>query len=63
MILLDDILSELDERRRGLVMEEALGYPQVLLTTAEPALVPRSGTAAARLLRVVDSQVLEEVSA
>ena len=63
VILLDDILSELDERRRGLVLEEALGYPQVLLTTAEPALVPPSGLAAARMLRVVDAQVLEEVTA
>ncbi len=63
VILLDDILSELDERRRGLVLEEALRYPQVLLTTAEPALVPASGLAAARILRLVDGQVLEEVTA
>ena len=63
VILLDDILSELDEGRRGLVLEEALRYPQVLLTTAEPALVPASGLAAARILRLVDGQVLEEVTA
>ncbi len=63
VILLDDVLSELDERRRGLVLEEALRYPQVLLTTAEPALVPPSGLAAARMLRLVDGQVLEEVPA
>ena len=63
VILLDDILSELDERRRRLVLEEALGYPQVLLTTAELALVPPSGLAAARVLRVADAQVLEEVTA
>ena len=63
VILLDDILSELDERRRGLVLEEALGYAQVLLTTAETALVPPSGLASARVLRVMDAQVLEEVTA
>ncbi|MCH7655547.1 MAG: DNA replication/repair protein RecF [Chloroflexi bacterium] len=63
VILLDDILSELDERRRGLVLEEALRYPQVLLTTAELALVPSAGLAEARVLRVADGQVLEEVPA
>ncbi len=35
VLALDDVLSELDEERRGLVLERAAGYEQVLLTTTD----------------------------
>ncbi len=39
ILLLDDVLSELDPERRHRVLEEASGYQQALVTTAEPALI------------------------
>ena len=36
VLLLDDVLSELDPRRRELVMERVADYDQCLMTTAEP---------------------------
>ena len=39
VLLLDDVLSELDSYRRQSVLEEAAGYQQALVTTAEPALI------------------------
>lgn len=35
VLLLDDVLSELDEERRGCLLETVSGYPQVLITTTE----------------------------
>ena len=40
LLLLDDALSELDERRRRLVLEEACCYPQTIVTTADPHALP-----------------------
>ncbi|MDO8751028.1 MAG: DNA replication/repair protein RecF [Dehalococcoidia bacterium] len=36
ILLLDDVLSELDPARRRHVLEEAAGYQQALITSAEP---------------------------
>lgn len=36
VLLLDDVLSELDPARRGLVLDRASKYQQCLITTAEP---------------------------
>ena len=63
VVLLDDVLSELDEGRRLLVLDEALGYGQALLSTADLGLLPPDRLAAARLLRVHEGRVLEEAAA
>ncbi len=58
-VLLDEVLSELDPRRRAQVLEEGAGADQVIVTTADLALVPQEALAAARVLRVVDGSLLE----
>ncbi len=63
LLLLDDVLSELDERRRTLVLEEARAYPQVIVTSADERALPANQTAGARRLRVADGAVVEEESA
>ena len=40
VILLDDVLSELDPRRRALVLDRVSGYDQCLITTAELEAIP-----------------------
>ena len=60
VLLLDDALSELDDHRRGLVLEEARRYPQTLLTTTDPhSLAPEAWEGAHRL-HVEQGQVTEE---
>ena len=52
VLLLDDVLSELDSYRRQSVLEEAAGYQQALVTTAEPALIGDSTARHASLFYV-----------
>jgi DNA replication and repair protein RecF len=59
VVLLDDVLSELDPRRRTQVLEEVAGADQVIVTTADLALVPQEALAGARVLRVLDGSLLE----
>ena len=63
LLLLDDALSELDERRRALALEEIVGYPQVIVTTADLNAVPREFLDRARVLRVSAGRILPEASA
>ena len=63
LLLLDDVLSELDERRRTLVLEEARAYPQVIVTSADERALPAAQTGGARRLRVADGAVVEEEAA
>ena len=60
VLLLDDVLSELDRGRRQLVLEEAMGYPQAILTTADLSLLGPVSDKAALRLRIVQGQVSEE---
>ena len=60
ILLLDDALSELDERRRALALEEVVRYPQVIMTTADLGAVPRSFLDRARALRVSGGRILPE---
>ena len=62
LLLLDDALSELDERRRALAIEEIVGYPQVIVTTADLNAVPREFLDRARVLRVSGGRILPEES-
>ena len=42
VLLLDDVFSELDERRRLHVLEAAAGYEQSFITTSDPGQIDRS---------------------
>ena len=57
VLLLDDVLSELDSYRRQSVLEEAAGYQQALVTTAEPALIGDSPARSASLFEVNAGEV------
>lgn len=63
VLLLDDILSELDETRRALVLEEASRYSQALVTTADLRLITPAYANTARKLRIAAGEVLEEALA
>ena len=60
LLLLDDVLSELDERRRRLVLEETQRYPQALVTTADLGLMAPGDWHVAHQLRVADGRVTVE---
>jgi DNA replication and repair protein RecF len=63
LLLLDDVMSELDETRRALLVDR-LGDGQALLTTTELAHVPGAGDAGVVRVRVEAGGVLaEEVAA
>ena len=63
LLLLDDALSELDERRRELVLEEACWYPQAIVTTADTRALPEAFLHRAHWMRVHEGQVLAEDAA
>ncbi len=63
LLLLDDVLSELDERRRAYVLEEALAYPQAIITSADAQTLPAGQVAQARRLRIAEGAVFEEEAA
>ena len=63
VLLLDDVLSELDEARRGLVLDEASRYAQAIVSTADLGLLPASYLDRGRRLRVEAGLVMEEVAA
>ena len=59
VLLLDDVLSELDDSRRAQVLEEAQRYPQAIVSTADLRTVPAGIVDRARLLRVHAGEVRE----
>ena len=63
LLLLDDALSELDERRRKLVLEEACCYPQTIVTTADANVLPDAFLHRAHRLRVHGGLALSEDAA
>ncbi len=62
IVLLDDVLSELDDRRRALVLEEAVRNHQTIVTTADLAQVPSSFLEGAHRLRVEGGAVAYEAA-
>ena len=60
VILLDDVLSELDERRRELVLDRVSGYEQCLMTTAELGAVAPARRSQMNVYRVQSGTVLSE---
>lgn len=63
LLLLDDALSELDEHRRKLVLEEACCYPQAVVTTADAYVLPDTFLHRAHRLRLHGGLVLTEDAA
>ena len=60
VILLDDVLSELDPRRRALVLDRVSGYDQCLITTAELEALPPARRSKMNVYRVQHGAVLSE---
>jgi DNA replication and repair protein RecF len=59
ILLLDDVLSELDEQRRGYLLGMVRGLEQVLLTTTDMTFLPPDLLAGAARYRVVAGAILE----
>lgn len=60
VVLLDDVLSELDDRRRTLVLQEAVRNHQTIVTTADLGQVPGEFLDGAHRIRVEDRTVTYE---
>jgi DNA replication and repair protein RecF len=60
VILLDDVLSDLDEGRRGRLLELFSGSAQMIMTCTEPGQLPKSVLQSAKLVRVCGSILSEE---
>lgn len=60
VILLDDVLSELDPRRRVLVLDRVSRYDQCLITTAELEAVPLARRSQMNVYRVKRGAVISE---
>ncbi|MBR4934087.1 MAG: DNA replication/repair protein RecF, partial [Clostridia bacterium] len=56
VFLLDDVFSELDERRRAFIMESLRGR-QIIVTSCEPSVVPGGGAGDIAYFRVSDGKV------
>ncbi|MGB1674881.1 MAG: hypothetical protein ACPHJV_00645, partial [Miltoncostaeaceae bacterium] len=52
ILVLDDVLSELDPRRRGLLLDAVVGAGQCLLTTADPAAADAAAERGAHVVMV-----------
>lgn len=52
ILVLDDVLSELDPVRRGLLLDAAVGEGQCILTTADPAAAQAAADRGARVMAV-----------
>ena len=63
VILFDDVLSELDVRRRTLVLEEASQYTQSIITTTDVDFVPAAYLSGAHRMRIEAGQILAEAVA
>jgi DNA replication and repair protein RecF len=60
VLALDDILSELDPKRRVLVLEAATKHQQVLLTSTEPGIVPQEFLEKADIYTVMNGRVVQD---
>jgi DNA replication and repair protein RecF len=63
LMLLDDVMSELDAERRGLLASELAGDGQSVIATTEAAHVPGAGQASVTRLRVSPGAILQEALA
>jgi DNA replication and repair protein RecF len=60
LLLLDDVMSELDESRRGLLVERLSDGGQSVITTTELAHVPGADRAGIERIAVTDGAVLQQ---
>lgn len=58
VLLLDDVFSELDERRRSLVMDEAQRYTQSFITTTDAHIPALADSSKLHWYRIVEGQVI-----
>jgi DNA replication and repair protein RecF len=63
LMLLDDVMSELDEERRARLAERLAGHGQSLITTTDPAEVPGAGAHDVACLAVDAGEVIPRVLA
>ena len=63
LMLLDDVMSELDQERRELLAEELAAGGQSVIATTELAHVPGASDARVTRLRVSSGAILREVMA
>jgi DNA replication and repair protein RecF len=63
VLALDDILSELDPKRRELVLEAAVKHQQVLLTSTEPGIVPEKYLETADIYTVMNGRLTQDAIA
>ena len=59
IIALDDILSELDESRRGTVMEYVSSYDQVLLTAPDEKLLVKNSKSIGKIFYVSNGEIID----
>lgn len=57
LLLLDDVMSELDQERRGLVADHIKEHDQVIVTTAEPSNLPDSFISDSNRLEIVNGSI------
>jgi DNA replication and repair protein RecF len=62
-MLLDDVMSELDSRRRELLARELLGAGQSVIATTDLAHVPGATASGVTRLRISTGAVLQEALA
>ena len=60
VLLLDDVLSELDKRRRRHVLEQVAAYEQVFITTAELELLDDGGLEEITYYQVGDGKLAKK---
>ena len=60
VLALDDILSELDPKRRKLVLAAATKHEQVLLSSSEPDILPSEFLSDAHTYTVINGRVIQE---
>ncbi|MBH65602.1 MAG: DNA replication/repair protein RecF [Chloroflexi bacterium] len=60
VLALDDILSELDPKRRELVLAAAIKHEQILLTATEPGIIPQDFLDSANVFTVINGRVTQE---
>jgi DNA replication and repair protein RecF len=62
LMLLDDVMSELDEARRERLAELVRAGGQAVITTTDPELVPGSGADDVTLVRALDGRVTADLT-